>query len=105
MNWITLYISGKPGFKEAVLNKLAHAGRHYLPGATDSESDFLLYWIDSTYALRDFKTEIGSKLILRYRLRFSFILPEANLSTDLTTQELALVKKMSAWEAEYRHSA
>ncbi|MCW5910881.1 MAG: hypothetical protein KIT62_07395 [Cyclobacteriaceae bacterium] len=107
MSWTTLYISGRPGFKEAVMHKLHHTSRSYLPGAADSENDLLLYWIDNSIPLRDFKNEIGSKLIFRYRLRFHYSVPtETKDSTRLTLQEAALVKKMNTWEAEhYRHSA
>ena len=107
MNWTTLYINGRPGFKEAVMEKLGHDSRFYLPGSVDTETDLLLFWIDSTKVLRDFKTEIGSKLIFKYRLQFYFTVPEkANEGSELTRREEALVKEMSNWEAEhYRHSA
>lgn len=107
MTWTTLYISGRPGFKEAVVQKLAHNNRLYLPGSADSENDLLLYWIDTAKALREFKIEIGSKLIFKYRLQFYFSVPEETTEvSELTKQEEALVKKMNTWEAEhYRHSA
>jgi hypothetical protein len=107
MTWTTLYINGRPGFKEEVLNKLARTSRFYLPGSADSEHDLLLYWIDADLPLRDFKNEIGSKLIFKYRLQFYFSVPEeTTYSAQLTVQEEALVKKMNSWEAEqYRHSA
>jgi hypothetical protein len=107
MTWTTLYINGRPGFKEAVMQKLANNSRFYLPGSADSENDLLLYWIDNTKALRDFKIEIGSKLIFKYRLQFYFSVPEETTAvSELTKQEKALVKKMNTWEAEhYRHSA
>jgi len=107
MTWTTLYINGRLGFKEAIMDKLAHTSRFYLPGTADSENDLLLYWIDSELPLRDFKNEIGSKLIFKYRLRFHFSVPaEQTDSSTLTKQEEALVKKMNTWEAEqYRHSA
>ena len=106
MTWTTLYINGRSGFKEAVLHKLAITSRFYLPGSADSENDLLLYWVDNTLPLRDFKNEIGSKLIFKYRLQFHFSVPSENRdSSKLTVQEQALVKKMSVWEEQYRHSA
>lgn len=105
MTWTTLYISGRPGFKEAVLDKLAHTSRFYLPGSADSEHDLLLYWIDSTFPLREFKSELGSKLIFKYRLQFHYAVPEEHTDSTLSVQEEALVKKMTNWESEYRHSA
>ncbi|MBX2916391.1 MAG: hypothetical protein KF856_14070 [Cyclobacteriaceae bacterium] len=105
MTWSTLYISGKPGFKEAILDKLSHPGRFYLPGSFDTEHELLLYWIDSNVPLRNFKNEIGSKLIFKYRLRFHAVVPEESTDTRLSVQEKALVKKMAEWEEHYRHSA
>lgn len=106
MAWTTLYISGRPGFKEAVMDKLTHTSRFYLPGSVDSEHDLLLYWIDNTLPLRDFKNELGSKLIFKYRLQFHYTVPEEYTDSKLSVQEEALIKKMTNWEAEhYRHSA
>lgn len=105
MTWTTLYITGRPGFKEAVMDKLAPS-RFYLPGSADSENDLLLYWIDSEMSLRDFKNEIGSKLIFKYRLHFYFSVPsESKDASKLTLQEEALIQKMTVWEEQYRHSA
>ncbi|MBX2896325.1 MAG: hypothetical protein KF763_12830 [Cyclobacteriaceae bacterium] len=106
MAWTTLYISGRPGFKEAVLDKLSGTSRYYLPGSAESEHDLLLYWIDSTLPLRDFKSELGSKLIFKYRLQFHYAVPEEHADSTLSLQEEALIKKMTNWEVEqYRHSA
>jgi hypothetical protein len=106
MAWITLYISGRPGFQEAVLDRLTHSSRFYLPGSADSEPDLLLYWIDSSLPLRDFKNELGSKLIFKYRLQFHYAVPEEHADSKLSVQEEALIKKMATWEADqYRHSA
>jgi hypothetical protein len=106
MTWTTLYITGRPGFKEALMNKLAHISQFYLPGSVEAEHDLLLYWIDNSLPLRDFKNEIGSKLIFKYRLQFHSSVPADHADeSKLTVQEEALVKKMNTWEEQYRHSA
>lgn len=108
MSWTTLYITGKPGFKDAVLGSLEDSKVSFLPGSTEGDADLLLFWIDEKSPLRDFKKAIGSKIVFKYRLQFFYTMnqrPE-NKTSKLTEREEALIRKMTAWEAgRFRHSA
>jgi hypothetical protein len=73
MGWITVYITGKPDFREEVLKKLENSSVNFMPGNTGASSDMDthdLYWLDEKEDLKDFKRAIGSKLIWKYRLSF-----------------------------------
>lgn len=69
MGWITVYIKGKSGFEEEVLDRLRGSEFPFMPGSS-YEKGLMLCWIPDTAALRSFKQEIGSKIVFRYRLRF-----------------------------------
>ena len=69
MGWTTVYIKGKSGFEEEVLERLNGSDFPFMPGAS-SEKGLMLCWIPDTASLRSFKQEIGSKIVFRYRLRF-----------------------------------
>lgn len=108
MSWTTLYIAGKPGFKEEVLKNLDDASFSYLPGNTEGDSDLLLLWVDESLNLRDLKKAIGGKTLFRYRLHFYNTVNQVpdKKSDLLTAGEQALIRKMNEWEAErFRHSA
>lgn len=75
MGWTTVYISGRKGFQEAVRSKLKDLWVH---GTPEVDSDLLLFWLNDSSELRDFKVSIGSRIILKYRLHFS-----TNLETYL----------------------
>lgn len=111
MSWNTLYISGKVGFKEKVLESLEDSDLSIMPGSTGNEQDVLLIWIDDTLSLRSFKKAIGSKLIFKYRLHFYDNLEARqqtkNPNNALTPKEEAMIRKMNDWEnhQNYLHSA
>ena len=69
MGWITVYIKGKSGFEQDVLDKLNGSDFPFMPG-TSYEKGLMLYWIPEQKTLRSFKQAIGSKIVFRYRLRF-----------------------------------
>ena len=69
MGWITVYIRGKSGFEEEVLDRLNGSDFPFMPG-TSYEKGLMLCWIPDKRTLRSFKQEIGSKIVFRYRLRF-----------------------------------
>ena len=69
MGWITVYIRGKSGFEEEVLDKLNGSDFPFMPG-TSYEKGLMLCWIPDQQTLRSFKQVIGSKIVFRYRLRF-----------------------------------
>lgn len=73
MGWVTVYITGREGFREEVLKKLQSSDVNFMPGYTGAFSDMDahdLYWLDEKVDLRTFKQAIGSKLIWKYRLNF-----------------------------------
>lgn len=113
MDWITVYITGKPGFKKEVLENLDKARFPHLPGAPENDS-LCLVWIDEHASLRDFKMAIGSKIIFKYRLKFFPSLEKyyESLKNDreisFSPQEKALISEMLIRERPkrvYRHSA
>ena len=69
MGWITVYIRGKSGFEQEVLDRLNGSDFPFMPG-TSYEKGVMLCWIPDQKPLRSFKQEIGSKIVFRYRLRF-----------------------------------
>lgn len=106
MGWITLYITGREGFREEVSRKLSHSDLDIMPGytgGTGSTGAHDLYWIDEKTDLRKLKEAIGGKLIWKYRLRFytsleSFIAAQESKksTTEFTAEETALVEEARA---------
>jgi hypothetical protein len=69
MGWITVYIRGKSGFEQDVLDRLNGSDFPFMPG-TSYEKGLMLCWIPDQKTVRSFKQVIGSKIVFRYRLRF-----------------------------------
>jgi hypothetical protein len=105
MNWNTVYLTGRADFREDVRRKLDHSHLNYMPGYIDNSMSRVmhdLFWLDESINLRTFKEAIGSKLILKYRLRFFTNLEEfvqsQNQTHDepLTKEELEMIAAMLA---------
>ncbi|MBS1553613.1 MAG: hypothetical protein JSU09_01695 [Bacteroidetes bacterium] len=96
MSWSTVYIKGKVGFEREVISQLEKSGFSFLPGT--EENGLSLFWIDNLAKLHEFKIAIGSKTILRYRLRFFTNLEEADQMTTFTSDEKSKIKKMQEWD-------
>lgn len=103
MGWTTVYIKGKTGCEEDVLKNLEHSGFAFMPGTTN-EKGLTLFWVDENEDLRDFKKAIGSKTILKYRIRFftnveDFIESKHNrMADDFYTQKRAsAMKELNSW--------
>ena len=69
MGWITVYIKGKSGFEEEVLDRLNGSDFPFMPG-TSYEKGLMLCWIPDQKTVRSFKQAIGSRIVFRHRLRF-----------------------------------
>jgi hypothetical protein len=110
MSWTTLYITGKPGFKEEVSKSLDDSDL-VMPGSTGNDQEVSLFWIDDTLPLRDLKKAIGSKIVFKYRLHFFCSLEELQRqqekNTSLTPREEAMIREMNEWQItqNYLHSA
>lgn len=108
MNWSTLYISGKEGFREDVLKNLNDSDFAFMQGYSEA-NDLALYWIDEKANLRDFKKAIGSKVVFKYRLQFftsveEFIESARNVkSNSFTKEEQALIRKMKALDKQQKN--
>lgn len=73
MNWNTIYITGRSDFRDDVRRKLEHADLDFMPGYVDNSSATVMHdliWLKAGTPIRELKEAIGSKLMLRYRLRF-----------------------------------
>ncbi len=119
MGWSTLYIHGKPGFEQEVLDQLESSSIGFMPGSMSGEQNIALYWVDERTNMRDFKKAIGSKVVFEYRLRFFDSMEKLHefqeqsmKSTDsFTPQEQALIREMSYWDEthpnqqHYKHTA
>lgn len=111
MSWNTLYITGKPGFKEEVLESLEDSDLPIMPGSTGNEQDIILFWVDDTLPLRSFKKAIGGKVVFKYRLQFFSTLEERpqvqEKKSSLTPREEAMIREMNDWQntKKYLHSA
>ena len=113
MEWITLYIAGKAGFKKEVVHNLEDSKLNYMQGAPENDS-LCLFWIDERTSLRDFKMAIGSKTVFKYRLQFFPSIEKYYESirdkreVSFSPKEKALISEMSAWETSkrsYKNSA
>jgi len=111
MSWSTLYITGRPGFKEKVLESLEDSDLPFMPGSTGSEQDVVLLWADETLPLYDYKKAIGSKIIFKYRLQFFNTEEEwqqlQKKNAPLSPREEAMIREMNDWQntQDYLHSA
>lgn len=109
MSWTTLYITGKPNFKEDILHNLDKSEISFLHGSTEGENDLVLLWVDENLPLRDLKKAIGSKIVFKYRLHFFTSLSQRQAQEKkepLTPREQAMIREMADWETRnYRHSA
>ena len=100
-SWSTIYIHGKAGFKQALEDKLDHT---WLQGNSEAGHELVMYWLEKTESLRDFKLAIGSKTIFKYRLCFyptvDAYLNEknGNLFSGFTPAENRMVRKMINWQ-------
>ena len=59
MGWITVYIRGKSGFEQDVLDKLNGSDFPFMPGSS-YEKGLMLCWIPDQKTVRSFKQVIGS---------------------------------------------
>ncbi len=111
MSWNTLYITGKSGFNEEVLESLEDSDLPVMPGSTGNDQDVSLFWIDDSVPLRELKKAIGSKVVFKYRLHFFYSLEELQRqqekNTSLTPREEAMIREMNEWQTtqNYLHSA
>jgi hypothetical protein len=111
MSWNTLYITGKPGFKEEVFESLEGSDLPIMPGSTGNEQDIILFWIDDSLPLRSIKKAIGSKVVFKYRLEFFNTLEERQQvqekKSSLSPREEAMLREMNEWQntQNYKHSA
>jgi hypothetical protein len=120
MGWSTLYVHGKPGFEDEVLDQLERSSIGFMPGSMSGEENIGLYWVDERTTIRDFKKAIGRDTVLKYRLRVFKSLEEVHefqdqlllsVSQRFTPQEEALIREMEHWDEthptqrHYKHSA
>lgn len=102
MDWVTIYITGKEGFKPEVARKLDHSDLDFMPGYVGSgtgSSDHDMYWVNSNVDLRQLKLAIGAKTIWKYRIKVyqsleAFVASQNHESTTLTDNDLALIQEM-----------
>lgn len=100
--WTTVYITGKTGFSEVILNRL---GDHWLLG-TAAKDAALMFWLPDITQLRTFKKSVGAKLILKYRIRF-FIDVEEQLLSDIipnnefSAAEKIMINEIMSWEQSH----
>ncbi len=107
MGWVTIYISGRPGFKEDVLHHLEKSDIVFMPGSTEGEKDLSLFWVDEKTSLREFKKAIGSKTVFKYRLQFRSHIEELKRSSDnqlLTSREKDMIREMTDWQRLHNHN-
>lgn len=102
MEWITIYITGKEGFKEEVAKRLYHAHIAYMPGYIGSSTGACshdMYWIDKDLDDRAFKLAIGAKTIWKYRIRVyrsleEFVSSQNKETTSFTAHDIELIEEM-----------
>ncbi len=102
MDWITIYITGKEGFREEVAKRLYHSHIAYMPGYIGSSSGGTshdMYWIDKALDDRAFKLAIGAKTIWKYRIRVyrsleEFVSSQNIETTSFTAHDMELIEEM-----------
>lgn len=102
MDWITIYITGKEGFKEEVARRLDHSRVPYMPGYlgnTAGATDYDMYWLDKDVTLRSLKLAVGAKAIWKYRIRFylsleEFITSQEKEADSFTAHDMELIREM-----------
>jgi hypothetical protein len=111
MNWATIYITGKKGFHQEILDILEDTKLKIMPGTTGSDQNVCLLWIDESVTLRELKKAIGSNIVFKYRLHFyntlEDIQKEEATAQELTEGETSMIREMNLWEEsqKYKHSA
>ena len=99
MEWVMIYLEGKPGFIDEVVENLDRSKVRYMSGAPESESLYL-FWIDEKLSLRDFKKAIGSKTVFKYRLCF-FSSIEHYLESKKSNKEIVFTPREQELSTEY----
>lgn len=99
-NWTTVYITGKKGFGDAVLNKV---GNHWVFGSAALDDGTLMFWLPNADQLRTFKTAVGARIMLKYRLTFftdieKQLLTVGDTNKPLSDGERIMISDMIAWE-------
>jgi len=107
MQWTTLYIKGRNGFKPLVLSKLKRAILH---GSSQPDQDVLMVWIKGGKTLRSLKLVIGADVIFRYRIQFftdlnGHLETKAIKDQPLSTREREMLQKMRETTRGRLHSA
>ena len=92
MDWITLYVKGRVGFKPLVLAKLKEVILH---GSSPADQDVLMVWVKGNKSLRSIKLMIGAETVFRYRLRFF-----TDLNEHLKTKAVGNHRPLSVRERE-----
>jgi len=111
MNWVTIYIAGKAGFEKEVTEQLEKSPLRFMPGTLGEDRGVSLFWLPEEVSLRELKKAIGSKVVFKYRLKFStnleIIKSEQTEPERLSVREEAMIREMSDWEKSQRflHSA
>ena len=107
MDWTTLYIKGKRGFKPLVLARMKGVILH---GSSQPNHEVLLVWIKCAKTLRSLKLLIGADLIFRYRLHFFTDLnehlesKEVNDKQFLSARETEMLREIRAVSKKFRDS-
>ncbi|MEQ8361692.1 MAG: hypothetical protein RH948_02425 [Cyclobacteriaceae bacterium] len=102
MDWVTVYITGKDGFKEEVAKRLHHSHIAYMPGYIGNSSgttDHDMYWIDKDLDERAFKLAITAKTIWKYRIRVyqsleEFVTSQNTETNSFTIHDMELIEEM-----------
>ncbi len=102
IEWVTVYLTGKEGFKEEVAKRLYHSHIAYMPGYIGNSSgttDHDMYWIDKDLDDRAFKLAITAKTIWKYRIRVyqsleEFVTAQNGETSSFTAHDLELIEEM-----------
>lgn len=97
MSWTTIYIRGRTGFEEEVIERLEDK---WMNGSAEIGHGLIMFWMKELSELRGLKKAIGSRTILKYRLHFYTDLDEYIKSTSdrdkgFTESEAAIIHSMA----------
>lgn len=81
MAWKTLYVTGRFGFDEALLDRLERSDIDFLTGSFNLEGTYL-FWVPEDFNVRDLKRLLGARIVFKYRMRFFFAIDAFVSSRD-----------------------
>ncbi len=89
-HWIPVYVTGREGFAEKLMEALGVSGLPFMPGYfhdNNAQTAHTLIWIDEHTPLSRYKKALGARTLWKYRIRFFRTLREFSAFACKPVQE------------------